>query len=316
MEWSTETPAGVQQKQQLFKGEEIFDVYISVSNYLFYIAITISNLLTIICLYRYEFLRRKKNLLIGSLSVADLCVGIGWMITIAINYLDKRECTSIIDKFFSTELLTRYPLYTSVIHLIVIAIDKLVAVVLPLRYESLMTKKMLIVLITFAWAFPFFLLFIKQFSGLNGSLTGCDDIYITIMARTLPDLLIYFIILTMMIGIHCIILKEAHQQSRRIANMETMAGNKATKHATKANKCVIIILGSFSVLYFPFALLSILAVSNNIYPVLFHVLQSIGLQSMLLNSFVNIFIYAVWLKDFRKAYKMLFHCERKDLPEF
>ena len=312
MEWSTETPAGVQQKEQLFKGEEIFEVYFRVSNYLLYIAITISNLLTIICLHRYEFLRHKKNLLIGSLSVADLCVGIGGMITIVIDFLDKRECISLIDIFFGSELVRRYPLYTSVIHLIVIAIDKLVAVVLPLRYESLMHKKMLIVLITFAWAFPFFFLFIKLLSLRNGSLTGCDERYINVMAETVPDLLIYLSILTMMIGIHGIILKEARQQSRKIANMETMAGNKATKHATKANKCVIIILGSFSVLYFPFALLNILAVSNNFFPVLFQVLQSIGLQSMLLNSFINIFIYAVWLKDFRKAYKMLFHCGRND----
>ena len=312
MEWSTETPPGVQQKQ-LFKGEEIFDAYISVLNYLLYIAITISNLLTIICLHRYEFLRRKKNLLIGSLSVADLCVGIGRMIAIVINFLDKRECISLIENFFSTELLMRYPLYTSVIHLIIIAIDRLVAVVLPLRYESLMPTKMLIVLITFAWAFPFFFLFIKLLTGRNGPLTGCDEMYITIMAQTVPDLLIYFSILTMLIGMHGIILKEAHQQSRRILNMETTAGNQVTKHATKANKCVIIILGSFSALYFPFALLNILVISNNNLPVLFHVLQSIGMQCMLLNSFVNIFIYAVWLKDFRKAYKMLFHCGRNDI---
>ena len=254
-------------------------------------------------------------MLIGSLSVADLCVGMCDIITIVINFLEKRECISLIEQFFSAELLRRYPLYTSVIHLIVIAIDKLVAVVLPLRYESLMTKKMLIVLITFAWAFPFFFLFIKLLSGRNGPLTECGEVYSTVMADTVPDLFIYFSILTMMIGIHGIILKEARQQSRKIANMETMAGNKATKPATKANKCVIIILGSFSALYFPFAVLNILAVSNNYFPVLFKVLQSIGLQSMLLNSLVNIFIYAVWLKDFRKAYKMLFHCGRNDWPE-
>jgi hypothetical protein len=176
-----------------------------------------------------------------------------------------------------------------------------------------MPKKMLIILASLAWTLPFFSLFVKLFYA-QEIFTGCAEVSGGLLSEAVTDIFTYFTIVLTMSGIYFIILKEAHQQAKRITTLENVGSSqsKVTKSATKANKCVIIILGTFSLLYFPFALMNVLMICIDAMPVFFNILQRIGMQCMLLNSAINIFIYAAWFKDFRKAYNMMLRCGRKD----
>ena len=299
--------------QELFNGHAEFNLYDNAFRSVMYIIIFIGNFVTILCICRYKFLRQKKNVLIGSLSVADLLVGLGWFVYLSLFFLNKRDCTYAFEIFFSFDMTTRYPLYTSVFHLLVISIDKLIAVVLPLRYESLMHKKMMTMVVVVAWTAPFLLLFAKMFYAGQELFTPCAELSEFVDANYFTDLLLYCSIVTTMIGIYGVIWREARQQSKRIAAMENIASTRGNrKITTKANKCVVIILGSFSLLYLPYELSNILAASRIASPVVNYILGTIGMQCMLLNSAINIFIYAAWFKDFRKAYKMMFRCKQNN----
>ena len=97
-------------------------------------------------------LRTKTNTFVVSLAVADSCIG-----------------TSVVPPMFFCELSTGCSLqsywisfpkwlfgYASVINLCILVLDRYIAVVKPLKYLTVMTRRRLIQTVSISWGFPVF----------------------------------------------------------------------------------------------------------------------------------------------------------------
>jgi hypothetical protein len=114
------------------------------------------------------------------------------------------------------------------------------------------------------------------------------------------------------------ILRDATQQANKVHELTTSMENKANvikSPGWKAIKLVLSILISFTVLYFPiviFTLLKLCLVDENDTNPRMYLLDVISLALMEANAVVNVGIYAALSREFRQAYmNILCFCKHK-----
>ena len=117
---------------------------------------TIGNLLVCLAIASNPRLRRSSNYLLFSLAIADLIVT---MICepLLLEIFSKRtflhDCaTENLERPYF--ILTNISCAASVVHLAAISVDRLLAVVFPLRHETIMNKCGLKTMLIVSWAFP------------------------------------------------------------------------------------------------------------------------------------------------------------------
>ncbi|ELU01649.1 hypothetical protein CAPTEDRAFT_198898 [Capitella teleta] len=99
------------------------------------------NVLMLVILVKNEGLRRKISPIITSLAVADFLVGVTMGITSLLG--NKRDGFS--------EFVTSSSVVASMLHLVLIAVDRCASVFAPLRYKVIVTRKLLYVGIAVVW---------------------------------------------------------------------------------------------------------------------------------------------------------------------
>ncbi|KAK6174289.1 hypothetical protein SNE40_017598 [Patella caerulea] len=305
------------------------------------------NLLVITSVMKFERLRVITNYFIVSLAFADLLVAILVMPFNASNEISDKwvfgrvmcDIFNANDVLFST---------ASILHLCCISMDRYIAILHPLQYETKMTKTRVAVMLTITWVASILISYIpiqsqlyttkQNYMALERDHNACLFIVNRVYAGV-SSCVSFWIPCTIMVFVYAKIYMEARKQEKFIqsnavymqySHSERNHSNgslqerdvhrferKRMKREHKAAKTLGIIMGAFILCFLPFfswyVITSMCKEDCPYPPILGSILFWIGY----FNSCLNPILYAYFNRDFRTAFKKLLrldrsHCDMMD----
>nr|XP_056720991.1 adenosine receptor A2b [Euleptes europaea] len=278
-------------------------------------------------------LKNATNYFLVSLAVADIAVGllaIPFAITISIGFYTNFHCCLFLACFVL--VLTQ----SSIFSLLAVAVDRYMAIRIPLRYKSLVTGKRARALISILWVLSFSI-GLMPLMGWNdwekatrnctaptnrteggGCLVQCLFENVVTMSY-----MVYFnffgcvlLPLLIMVGIYIKIFMVACRQLRQ---MELMSKCRTTlQKEVSAAKSLAIIVGLFALCWLPLHILNCVTLFGTTKNPQWAMNLAIILSHA--NSVVNPIIYAYRLREFRFTFhKILSHhifCRAEDFPKY
>lgn len=287
-------------------------------------------------------LKNATNYFLVSLAVADIlvgCLAIPFAITISVGiHLDFYGCL-----FLACFVLVLTQ--SSIFSLLAIAIDRYLAVKIPLRYKELMTGKTAREIIAVLWIFSFVIGLIPFFgwnlkysscgnssSRADNATDGGGDLLqsckLKCFFESVVDMhyMVYFnffvcvlLPLLIMLGIYLKIFNVARKQLRKI-ELKCVGNGDSHHHGLlqkeiRAAKSLSIIVGLFAVCWLPVHILNCLT--------LFYrelkkpdIVMYVAIILSHANSAVNPIIYAYRIQDFRSTFRKIlaqnFLCRREE----
>ena len=292
--------------------EEEMDAAVVMIMSIIILMIFFGNILTITAIFKFENLRTKTNALVCSLSFGDIFVGISLIPDIVYEMFAKYDEDSFEVVIIFGIIQTGY--LVSVTHIACIASERYIFVMYPLRYHSLVTVKVIKLIICICWIIPILL--------------GLTSVLIIIALDV--DYFIYFevgaAVFYVLVGLIAsfvyirILLVVAGQQKRIIAeqnNIDTGRPkiSRGSQHNATLALGIIVIMYVF--LWSPLCFIIILqyfsSFSGN---VAFEICSMIASILSPLNSAINCIIYTWKSSIFRKAYASLFKCQDNAVSHF
>ena len=286
------------------------------------LAIT-GNCLTLVAFLKLEKLRTSRYMLIASLAVTDALVGISVGV-IAFTGMLPVWCPLTLGTIL-TQMAVTLPTVVSHLHILLMAVERCVAVVAP--FSQWMTTKRRLSLMASVWLFGIiYSLTLLSWGWENKEGDGrCLFSPIPQIYTGTIQFLLYSLVVLAVIVIYGHIWRVAKRHKNRIGTVRHQAqsdvsSNDAQKSAgdsepsvtgtPKATKFITAVIGAYLGTWSPYLLLGVISVIEP--KVTSHeawvVLLQISFDLMLANSCLNVFIYAVYIKDFRKAYQSLVSC--------
>ena len=290
---------------------ELYSYYF-VSHSVMCFIIILGNLGTLVCFVKYRKLRKQRYALICSLAVSDVLVGLTNGINILWETLrNADQCMTSVSVQISVNIISTV-VFISVSHLIIIGIDRWIAVMFPLRYLSVVTVKTTTLMVITSWGLPMICMVPQLLMVIIHNDTSCTanayNVSTAIMA-----LLLYCVILLMMSSMYGKIWHVAHKQHAQILAQQQISPVEGIHTNSDANKTVLIILCSFACLYLPNILLGVMKIFGQSDSPAMPIITIIAMGCMLANSGVNVFIYALFTHDFKVIFHELFHCRRNEV---
>ncbi|XP_077996381.1 beta-1 adrenergic receptor-like [Glandiceps talaboti] len=268
------------------------------------LAIIVGNVLVIMSVHRFPVLQTVNNYFICSLAYADLLVVLAAVLNagLTLDVIPRRGSIYFCllqSTVFETGTLA------SIIHLLVIAIDRHLAISTPLTYHTTMTPRRAKGTIFITWLIPVIYLLLHYLSvAVNSDISFYDVVCNSV--DTLPSLFAIFyggpFIIMAFLYLHVFWIARKH--SKRIAQQGKLFENATYKNDLKAVKTLSIVIGAFVVCWLPpIILFSSTSVDWPICgtPWLFFLSISLSVS----NSALNPAIYAWVSKEFRGAFKKL-----------
>ena len=110
----------------------------------------IGNVMTLLCIYRNVNLRNNTFKFIGSMAAVDLTAGLAYPV---ISYFSLSGSMATLSGHVCAGIaaLTLFPLWASASHLLVIAVEKYIAVIYPLRYHEFVKDKYIMPVVISCW---------------------------------------------------------------------------------------------------------------------------------------------------------------------
>ncbi|XP_041949312.1 trace amine-associated receptor 13c-like [Alosa sapidissima] len=283
--------------------------------YIFLSSISVStvllNLLVIISIFHFKQLHTPTNLLILSLAVADLFIGLTVM---------PVEGSQLIETcwYFGDTLCNIFPFIYSVAlsgslcSLVLISIDRFIAVSDPLRYSLKVTHNKVVIIVVLGWCicllYMFFLLY-DHLTEMEPHRTCHGECLFTTISFSwiVGDVFVSFIVpCSMVIILNMKIFCTAKYHTKVINSVteRERAGNKDTmrskKSSRKAEKTIGVLVTVYLLCYMPYNL-SIFAYGPDSLSYLFKCLVWI----VYLNSCMNPIIYALFYPWFKVSTKYI-----------
>ncbi|XP_072037636.1 adenosine receptor A2b-like [Amphiura filiformis] len=215
-------------------------VFVAVDIVIFLVATT-GNILVIASVCAYRKLRTPTNIFVTSLSVADLfvsCISIPTDIALALGF--KYEPSPWVCLAGSSLIMAMSAV--SVLHLLVIAYDRYLAIIHPFEYKVKMTKWRISGLIIFAWSLAA-IFGIAPFCGLNNmdcyNAGYCDMLWIQTTGLRVTAICLATVILILMSYMYFAIYKfaiEAHKQIEAAESIQARIQTGFPGISTNASK--------------------------------------------------------------------------------
>ncbi|XP_025074394.1 histamine H2 receptor isoform X1 [Pogonomyrmex barbatus] len=291
-------------KANIADGEESNHVFWILMDCFLFIAIVLGNVLTILAI---AWARRLRNIIsnyfILNLAVSDLLVGVTLPYHLAF-YVDKtlhHNKPICISRFVMISLACGGSIY----NLIVIAIDRYVAIVHPLSYNRYVTRKRVLLVIVVAWMCTMGVSSIPIYWNCFDTSDVCELETVLprfyIVAIQMPS---FFLSWITMFLLYWKIWKEAHMHARRM-NLSVVP-NLVEKNDRKSVQVVLLILGCFSICWFPYFVIACLRTFGwKTHSIMIWYKSTFALA--IANSGMNPFIYAWKNTNFRKAFQKILH---------
>ena len=242
-------------------------------------------------------LRTKTNAFIVSLAVADFCVGLSVIPSLFACDITNtcywpqhlRSWVNILRWLFSN---------TSVVNLCGLVLDRFIAIVHPLKYITLMTRRRITQAIFFSWALPVsyitlrntlcIVLFQKQ---------ACPFIWLIIIPLFLTCVVLILCFVSMIFHV-C-----RHDQSARTLAKQLRFNHQVsfkTHHEKSAVIMMGLVIGVFLVCYGMYLRCSFLILSSSPCND-----ENYKITFLVLNSAINPLAYAFFKRDIKKEFKRL-----------
>lgn len=282
------------------------------------------NLLVIIVILRFKRLRRyASSYLILNLAISDFLTASTNMPYHLATVLDL----SIIS---GNGLLCKvggilsYPFYiSSTVTLVMLAIERHIAVSDPLRYLSRVTSRTIAFMITFSWfQATFFTSLFAILGNVEFSNNSLDcgvtwegtPLWLSLLALILNVAFPYLLLLIMSLRVMLI----ARRQMRRIA-LETTASSQPSHRKrsvfsgpdSKATVVILVVIFVFLILWIPYLITRGLMAFNDfeIPPII----NTSAVWILHISTVVNVVIYSLRRTDYRQAFKNVIRCTSMSL---
>ncbi|XP_066506559.1 trace amine-associated receptor 13c-like [Hoplias malabaricus] len=269
------------------------------------------NLLVIISISHFKQLHTPTNLLILSLAVADFLVGLFVMpmkimqLIDSCWYLGKLACSF-------TEIIIGILVLTSLCNMVFIAVDRCIAISVPMLYPSIVTPFKMSVSIILGWSFC--VLYVLIFMYFNDHLmpaqmyTTCYGECVVFVKYPWVIANMVFFFLTPCAGIlflYSVIFIVARRQAKSIRAAAHQASQKVSNSSeAKAAKTLGIVIFFFLAFWIPFYISSLTVTNLTTLSIVWTVFTWL----MFINSFVNPMIYAIFYPWFRASAKFILTC--------
>ncbi|XP_065113182.1 trace amine-associated receptor 13c-like [Paramisgurnus dabryanus] len=268
------------------------------------------NLLVIISISHFKKLHTPTNMLILSLAVADLLIGLIIMPLEAIKLIET--CWYFGDTFCTVFLTIMGLLFsTSLSILVLIAVDRYVAVCHPLLYPQKITMTRTIIIICLFWVFSLAYNFAIGINISHRKFTCYGECVIIItFAWTITDLFLFFVLpCTIIITLYLRIFYVAHHQVKVINSLmrsgkHLTEGSVRRKSESKAALTLGIIVTVYLFCWIPYYSLSLTPNTR-----MTSVIAYFMLWMMYINSGLNPLIYAIFYPWFRTSVKHILNLQ-------
>ncbi|XP_041634935.1 trace amine-associated receptor 13c-like [Cheilinus undulatus] len=267
------------------------------------------NLLVIISISHFRQLYTPTNILLLSLAITDFLIG---LVSMPVELLQRTSCwyfgdVTCVLAIFSPLLLSS----VSIGNILLISIDRYVAICDPLRYSSRVTHRRATVCVCLCWlcSVLYICLYLKdilsqpgRFSTRDGECTFQID-----LAMGTVDLVLSFIIpITAIIVLYMRVFIVAASQARAMrshvtaVNLQLSLAIPVKKSELKAARTLGILVMVFLICFLPSFYFSIVGDSGGHVP-----FGAFVIFVFYLNSCVNPLIYAMFYPWFRKAVRLI-----------
>ena len=261
------------------------------------------NALVVIAVAIGRRLRTPSNILLASMAGTDLFTGlIVQPIAVAVHvkriFSDGPFCflQTVYEQLWSGSSITSFS------HLVLISIDRFIAVKKPLRYQDIVTKQRVTIGAILAWAFTFCLIIEELILFAIGSkqqvyfYDEIQGVILSIMG------MFYIVVIAYMYGY---IYSESRRQKKRLQNKQlTQEEARKVKKDNKATNTVTIILGVLLLTYLPSIIWAAVTTSsrNTTEPHVIAIVWGWTDALAMLGSLSNPLIYCWGLKKLRHAF--------------
>ena len=257
-------------------------------------------------------LQTNTNILLACLAGTDLLTGlVVYPLAIAL----KVERILGIGPFCTLEKLNSVAVFVisnaSLFHLVLLSIDRYIAVKFSLRYMEIVTKRRLMTAVVLAWAVNILLLFIQEITFVVANSNSA-------FKRVKDAILFIFLLLCIVATIYtnCYIFSETRRQKRRIRTEQvTYQEAKRMKKDKKAANTLAIILAALTLTYLPVMVTGALlqTAQNKIKPRVLAGLVSNWIAKFIwLSSLLNPIIYCWRITEIRRAFLDILHFRQQD----
>ena len=273
------------------------------------------NLLVIISISHFKQLHTPTNLLILSLSVADLLVG---LFVIPVNimqlvdscwYLGALACCILL-------VINCLSVSASICNLVLIAVDRYIAVSDPLLYSSRVTVCKMSVSIILGWAFC--LMYVIVFTYSNNHLTPSqisircygECVLVIKPSWVIFDLIYSFLApCSVILVLYFLIFNEARRQAKAVRAVRNGVSNKpgdkvSNSSETKAAKTLSIVIFVYLACWIPYYLSSLTVESLTSSSMVWTVFG----WMLYMSCSMNPLIYAIFYPWFRVSVKYIVTC--------
>ena len=298
-----------------------FSVVFFILTFTLILWIIIGNSAIIVVLVKHRNLHCRKNALIGSLAVSDFCVGIYDGVDLMLHYFgySRRLSNSTVLNYGSVLLISNGTV--SFLHLLAIGLDRYIAITKPLHYRSLITNRVIVVVITLCWLIPYCILcpvYVMNMEDSQQNMQQFSLVHNTMVVATYVA--IALILLVFYVTILCI----ARTHSNRVQEFRVKYSNTISAISSNDNphnttsgvnqnsrrgvRLVLGILLSYLLLCLPFVIHACLRLHGVQPTIKLFTLEMMGQILVVCNSGSNVLLYAAAAVDFRKAFKSEFCC--------
>ncbi|XP_062609052.1 octopamine receptor Oamb-like [Saccostrea cucullata] len=271
------------------------------------------NLLVLISLVKFKFrFRNVTNLFVGSLSVADCLLAVLTLPVYVAFYFDGDRLASIkylcICKYSSVVC----SMSASLTSLVAIAADRYIAIIHPLKYPSVMTRKKAFVVIFAIWIYNLSLFVLPFFvNNYSEETKECDFFKVLPKAYSMSSTFgAIFVCLASTLYMYIRIFVVAQKHRKRLdkyrKSTKSSLDRKFEKDA-KSAKTMALILFLFFLFWIPFMVAGPLKYLN-LEKDLIESIKSMAVFIAMCNSGVNPVVYCWMRKDFRAAFTALIKC--------
>ncbi|XP_077980189.1 cannabinoid receptor 1-like [Glandiceps talaboti] len=266
------------------------------------------NLIIILSPVRVPSLRTPSNSFIVSIAVADLLVGSIhiWNNSSIFGYDSSCNLSKVSATIFFVCFLS------SLIHLLLLAVDRFLAITRPYDYETMMRKRNVGIIISVAWFVALILGSLPAMGWNLGWSTYRRSPYFGCALDFLFPPAYWGILFTISLGIflaiiiqYSVILRIAHDHESRAVSQEIKGKIRKVRKSVVA---FLLVVGVFFVSWSPMILYMIMSAANPMPSANVLIARTIGWFLAQLNSALNPLVYWWRIKAFRSAMRRVFCC--------
>lgn len=300
------------------------------------LATIFGNVLVITAVYLYHRLRRMTNFFIISLAVSDLFVALGHLpLRIDLSVHNNNWCFDkapgvvttcaywiVMDTVFSS---------ASICNLVVISIDRFLAITKPFEYQRRMTKKVGFSLIAFVWVYA---MLWGALSLIDWTADSSNNPHIKVawskskericgkndrIYYTVAMAVAFFLPLLIVIITYACVFRVAFIQAKAVASLDPTKGKRHILRELKATKTIAVVIGVFIVCWLPSFIVIVMSlwcepcfdpfITNRALSYAIRITFIFVLPVM--NSSLNPLIYTLFNKEFRSAFSRML-CRNRD----